>query len=277
MKSLWITCFVVVSAVSVQCFAQPLPPQDQLTYLEKNGLSATVIDFSPPKRPEEARALHPVDMRLRAQSEWGRAQAACSELDFKGGGGWRLPNRDEVRKMSVYENRALLPAQLRNLTDCDIRVWINESEADYDPSRRRGVIYCVSSRGEEYQGPLGALATSLAMCVRDGKPKAPIVFQEKEKKREPNTNATNQLLTFAPDPKKELEAQAATRLQVDRNDAKVRAAKEQQVAKENAERQLVAFDRELKDRQQCALPQNQDSCNCGKYQAKTPGRRTCGK
>jgi hypothetical protein len=176
---------------------------------------------------------------------------------------WRLPTHEEVKHKIKTESKGSF--------------WIEKDEHGYACASPNSYYRDITG---DRAAPPGYIATCGVVCVASaaGARPAQAVSEATEKKTATRNDVTNQLLRFAPDPKKELETQAAARLQADRDYAKVRAAEEQQVAKKNAERQLVAFDRELKDRKQCALPHNQGSCNCGKYQAQPPGgRKTCDK
>lgn len=234
------------------------------TYAEKGELSATVAERG-------------------YRQTWELAKAQCAELDFKGGGGWRLPDRDEVRRINVYDNRELLPQEIKDSGVCDVRMWTSETEPEPKGRGENGLWFCRASNKEYLENYTGASDDALTMCVRTGRPTSPVAVEPKKpvaRKTWSETEAAKAsaptiALTRTPDRTEEDNAAAG---RGPREHEKARAAAEQRVAKEAAEELARKLAANLKGRERCLKPESRGMCGCLMYQATPPGGwKTCGK
>jgi hypothetical protein len=257
---LLITLFGAAVLLSAAALAQN--SDSARTYVEVEGLSATI---------GEKDSFIP----------WEEAKDQCERLDYKGGGGWRLPDANEVRKVNAYKYRALLPAQLKDLperadptlTKCTVRTWTSDSDGYpfSHSSLKTGVWYC-KSQYEESSLNFNPKFRSLAMCVRTGKPQAPPSPAPAKPVVTPDVPSLN--LTRMPDSSENRPSAADER----RDHENARLAAEQQSAREAAEQLARKFAAEIKARENCLLPGNRNMCGCLKYQAKPAGGwKTCSK
>lgn len=85
-------------------------------------------------------------------------------------------------------------------------------------------------------------------------------------------------LTRTPDDSELLKARDAQVKEIDRENAKVLAQKEQVKAKEESARQASAFQKTLERRKQCMEPRMRGQCDCISFQVAPPGGwKGCGK
>lgn len=234
------------------------------TYAEKDGLSATVAE----------RGYRQI---------WELAKKQCAELDFKGGGGWRLPDRDEVRKINVYDNRELLPQEIKDSGVCDVRMWTSNTEPGSKGRGENGLWFCRASNKEYFENYKGASDDALTMCVRTGRPTSPVTVEPKKPVARKSWSETEAAKASAPTitlnriPDRTEEDNAAA-VRGQREHEKARVAAEQRVAKEAAEELAQKLAADLKGRKNCLKPESRGMCGCLMYQATPPGGwKTCGK